>query len=84
MTWAPTALRALERLPEKFGTAVVEFAYGALSENPRHVGHALRVELEGKHSASRGDFRIIYEIEDEVNLVTILMLDHRSEVYRSR
>ena len=82
--WAPSATRALSRLPEKVGTAVVEFAYGALADNPQPVGHELRFELEGKHSANRGDYRIIYEIDDEARVVVILAIDHRSKVYRRR
>lgn len=82
--WAPSATRALSRLPEKVGTAVVEFAYGALADNPQRVGHELRFELEGKHSANRGDYRIIYEIDDEARVVVILAIDHRSKVYRRR
>lgn len=82
--WAPSALRALSRLPEKVGTAVVELAYGALADNPRRVGHELRFELEGKHSANRGDYRIIYEVDDEAGVVLILAIDHRSKIYRTR
>lgn len=32
--WTPTAQRDLRRLPEKIGTAVVEFVYGSLAKNP--------------------------------------------------
>ena len=84
IVWAPSATRALSRLPEKVGTAVVEFAYGALADNPQPVGHELRFALEGKHSANRGDYRIIYEIDDEARVVVILAIDHRSKVYRRR
>lgn len=82
--WASSALRALDRLPEKIATACVEFVYGGLAENPQRVGHALRFDLEGKHSARRGDFRIVYEIDDDRRLVTVLAVDHRSDVYRPR
>ena len=61
--------------------AVVEFVYGALAENPQRVGKALRFELEGLHSARRGDFRIIYRIGDQV---TILAIEHRADVYRQK
>ena len=82
--WAPSATRALSRLPEKVGTAVVEFAYGALAENPQRVGHGLRFELGGKHSANRGDYRIIDEVDAEARVVVILAVDHRSKIYRRR
>lgn len=63
---------------------MVEFAYGALSDNPSRVGHRLRFELEGKHSANRGAYRIIHEIDDKVRAVTVLAIDHRSKIFRSR
>ena len=81
ITWSPTVRRALAKLPEKVGTAVVEFIYGPLARNPYRVGKALRFELEGLHSARRGDFRIVYRIADQV---TILAVEHRADIYRPR
>ncbi len=82
--WASNALRALDRLPEKIATACIEFVYGGLAENPHRIGHPLRFDLEGKHSACRSDFRIVYEIDDDRRVVTVLAVDHRSDVYRPR
>jgi len=84
IAWSPSALRDLARLPEKVAAVVVEFVYGALAENPHRVGHELRFELEGKHSANRGDYRIVYAIDDDALLITILAIDHRSKIYRRR
>jgi mRNA-degrading endonuclease RelE of RelBE toxin-antitoxin system len=82
VVWTATAERALERLPEKVAAAAVEFIYGSLTENPRRVGKPLRFELEGLHSARRGDYRVIYEIDQEQAVVTIVAIQHRSHVYR--
>lgn len=81
VAWTPTARQALARLPEKAATAAVEFAYGALAANPQRVGKPLRFDLEGLHSARRGDFRIIYRI---THVVTIIAIEHRADVYRPR
>lgn len=81
IAWSATARRALSTLPEKVGTAVIEFVYGPLAQNPHRVGKALRRELNGLYSARRGDFRIIYRITDEV---TILAIEHRADIYRQR
>lgn len=80
VAWTPTARRALTRLPEKAATAAVEFIYGPLAENPHRVGKPLRFELEGLHSARRGDFRIIYRIAE---VVTVVAIEHRADVYRT-
>lgn len=81
IAWSSTARRALIGLPEKVASAAIEFIYGPLAENPRRVGKALRFELDGLHSARRGDFRIIYRISDRV---TIVAIEHRADVYRKR
>lgn len=79
VAWTPTAKRALRRLPEKVATAAIEFIYGPLASNPQRVGKALRFDLEGLHSARRGDYRIIYRIDERV---TIIAIEHRADVYR--
>jgi mRNA interferase RelE/StbE len=79
-----TAERVLGRLPEGVAAAVVEFVVGALSESPRRVGHPLRQELTGLWAARRGPYRVIYEIDDDEELVQVLRIDHRADVYRPR
>ncbi len=82
--WAPSAQRDLSRLPEKVATAVIEFIYGGLAESPQRVGRALHLELAGSHAARRGDFRIIYRIDDHEHSIVIVAIDHRADVYRRR
>ena len=84
VAWTATATRSLRRLPEKVAHAVIEFVYGPLADNPHRVGKALRLELAGLHSARRGDFRIIYRIDDDAQRVDVLAVEHRADVYRSR
>jgi len=62
--------------------AVIEFIVGLLCENPRKVGLPLLHELAGLWSARRGAYRVVYEIDDEATTVTILRVEHRSDVYR--
>ena len=35
-------------------------------------------------SARRGDFRVIYEIEEDTRTVVVLRVQHRGDVYRPR
>lgn len=81
--WSRPARRALSSLPEKVATAAVEFVYGPLAENPHRLGHALRFELAGLHSARRGDHRIVYRILDEEKTLVVDAIRHRADVYRS-
>jgi mRNA interferase RelE/StbE len=78
------ARRALTRLPEKVAAAVVEFLYGSLPASPHRVGKPLKLSLEGLHSARRGDYRVVYAIDDQRRLVTVIAIEHRSDVYRPR
>jgi mRNA interferase RelE/StbE len=82
--WAPTARRCLARLPEKVASAAIEFIYGSLAEQPRRVGKPLKLDLAGQYSARRGDYRVIYRIDDDRRQVTIISIDHRADAYRPR
>jgi len=84
ISWSASAQRDLGKLPEKIATAVVEFIYGGLADNPRRVGHELTLELVGLHSARRGDFRVLYRIKPDQAGVVIVNIDHRADVYRRR
>lgn len=84
VTWSPTAQRDLQRLPEKVLTAVAEFVYGAIADNPYRVGRPLHLELAGRHAARRGSYRIVYRIDEDQRLVRVESVDHRSDIYRRR
>ncbi len=80
---APSAERALARLPAPVAAAVVELMVGPLLDEPRRIGKPLRNELEEYWSARRGAYRIVYRLDDEERLVLVVRIDHRSDVYRS-
>lgn len=70
-----------EELPEAVAAACWEFIRGPLADNPRRVGKQLRDELAGRYSARRGEFRVVYEIHDEIVLVRVIDVRHRRDVY---
>jgi mRNA interferase RelE/StbE len=77
-----SARRALENgLPEAVAAAAFEFIVGALAENPRRVGKPLRAPLEPLYSARRGEYRVLYRIEDHRLVVQIVTIEHRRDVY---
>ena len=83
IAWTSPAKRALKTLPKKAATAAIEFIYGSLSQNPHRVGKRLRFDLEGLHSARRGDYRIVYRINTEQRTIEVVAIEHRSDAYRS-
>ena len=84
IAWTTASRRALIKLPEKVATAVVEFLYGSLAESPYRVGRPLKLGLQGLHSARRGDYRVIYRIDDQRRQVVVVAIEHRSDAYRHR
>lgn len=80
----PTARRQLtDALPEAAAFAAYEFIVGALLEAPYRVGKRLRPPLEDRFSARRGTYRVLYRIDDEDGVVTVLDVTHRRDAYRS-
>ena len=78
---AGAAARDIERLPEKYATAIAEML-PAIAENPRRLGKPLRFELEGRWAARRGPYRVIYGLDEKAHTVTVLAVAHRADVYR--
>jgi mRNA interferase RelE/StbE len=74
----------MSAVPERVVPAIIEFVYGDLASNPRRVGNPLERELAGPVSARRGSYRIQYDsdLDDAENLVSILRVAHRADVYR--
>ena len=76
-----SALRALKRLPERIRARIDEHIL-ALAANPRPQGVE---KLSGSDCSYRlrvGDYRVLYEIHDEILHVLVVKVAHRREVYR--
>jgi len=80
----PEGRRHLNGLPEKVRSAVLEAIFGTIAENPHRAGKPLRGELEGLRSARRGDFRIIFEIDESANVIVVHRATRRGSAYRRR
>jgi mRNA interferase RelE/StbE len=81
--FSPTARRDMASVPKLVIPAIIEFVYGDLAAYPRRVGKPLERELAGSYSARRGSYRILYDIDDDKNQVSILRVAHRADVYRT-
>ncbi len=78
------ALRDLDALPSAIAWAVLAFCDGPLTENPKSVGKALRNQLNGLHSARRGEYRIIYRVDETVVTVDVVRIRHRAQAYQGK
>ncbi len=78
-----SASRALaEKLPLGVASAIWEFVVDPLADNPRRLGKPLTGQLVGRHSARRGSYRVVYVIDDDSRVITVLRIDHRRNVYQ--
>ena len=81
----PTVRRQLaEELPEAVAAAALEFITGPLLDNPHRIGRRLSPPLDDRHSARRGTYRVLYRIDDHTRTVTVVLISHRRDAYRSR
>ncbi len=78
-----SAKRALtDGLSETVAAAAFEFISGPLAENPRRVGKQLSPPLHPLYSARRGEYRVVYDIQDAEVVVQVVTIAHRRDVYR--
>lgn len=86
MSWtirlASSAIRTLDQLPPRIVPAIVEFLYGPLAQNPHRVGKPLRDDFTGTHSAHRGNYRVLYQIDEAGHQVTVIRVGTRADSYR--
>ncbi|REE98362.1 type II toxin-antitoxin system RelE family toxin [Thermomonospora umbrina] len=84
ITLRPAAARALQRMPEKIAAACWEFIHGPLADNPHRVGKPLVEPLAPQYSARRGEYRVLYLIDDGKVIIEVTALSHRADAYRMR
>lgn len=80
---APAAVRQLRKL-DPHARRRVQAAVELLATEPRPPGAKKLVGGEGEWRVRTGDYRIVYEIHDEVLRVLVLAVGHRREIYRGR
>lgn len=77
----PAAVRQLRRLDPP-ARRRVQAAIDLLSEEPRPPGARKLVGGSGELRVRTGDYRIVYEVEDDVLLVLVIAIGHRRDIYR--
>ncbi|MHB1784766.1 MAG: type II toxin-antitoxin system RelE family toxin [Acidimicrobiales bacterium] len=70
-------------LPAKVAAAAYAFITGPLLDNPRQVGKPLNPPLDPAWSVRRGDYRVLYLIDDNARSVEVTAVRHRSDAYRT-
>lgn len=78
----PPAQRSLGRIAPRYREALVSFIFGGLAANPRRRGKPLGADLDGLWSARRGDFRVIYRLDEQTLTLHVRQIGARADVYR--
>ncbi len=78
-----SAQKEFDRLPAKLKVKVAE-ALALLSQHPySELLNAKRLKGAGQLYRIRlGDYRLVYEIRDEVLVVVVIKIGHQSDVYK--
>lgn len=77
-----SAAKELEEIPGKKDRERIVRRIEALSSNPRPSGVEKLAGVGEKYRIRQGNFRVVYEIEDEILVVTIIRIADRKDVYR--
>lgn len=77
-----SAEKELKRVPAPDRRRIVE-AIDGLKEYP-HAGRALKRGLQGLRRIRVGDWRVLYAVDDETSVVSVVRVAHRRDAYRRK
>ncbi|MBM2826909.1 MAG: type toxin-antitoxin system RelE/ParE family toxin [Dehalococcoidia bacterium] len=83
--WGPGALRDFERIgrrAQRYDVERIRRAIASLAEVPRPQGTVKMVGQENAFRIRVGDYRIIYNVEDQEQRIVIVKVAHRATAYR--
>lgn len=75
----PSAIKQLQKVPLKNRKAIIN-KIEELAIEPRPNGVVKLTDREG-YRIRKGDYRVIYTIQDEELIVTVIKIAHRKNVY---
>ena len=80
---APAAVRQLRKL-DPTARRRVQAAIELLADHPRPDGATKLVGGDREWRVRTGDYRIVYEVHDDVLLVLVVAVGHRRDIYQRR
>lgn len=79
ISWATHAKKELFKLEKNIQIKIISSLENKLINNPRKFGK----RLHGDWSYRLGNYRIIYNINDEKICILVVSVGHRKDIYRS-
>lgn len=84
VAFLPRAEKELDDLPADVRGRVLK-ALGRLGRDPRRSPNVGRYKgLKDGYRVRGGDYRVVYEVQDDRLLIVVIKIGHRREVYRRR
>lgn len=80
ISYVPSAAKALRKLDRVTARRLLR-EIGSLADDPRPPGCIQLKGGDGELRVRVGDYRIIYEVEDQKLIILVLRIGHRREVY---
>jgi len=80
ITFKKSVAKDLRNIPNQDVKRILA-KFAELSKNPRGSG-CIKLSGQAKYRVRQGIYRIIYEIEDDILVVHIVKVAHRSTAYR--
>lgn len=82
VAWTSPARRDMARLPPRIATVILTYVDSRLSVNPHRLSKPLQGNLEGLRTARTGDYRVLFRLDDDHEMVYVVRVDHRAHAYR--
>jgi mRNA interferase RelE/StbE len=79
VTLKKRVLKALEKIDEPYYSKIKEAIY-SLADNPRPLGYKKLKNIDS-YRIRVSDYRVIYDIIDDMLLIDVIDLGHRKEIY---
>ncbi len=76
----PSAVKELKNLQEADRGRIVD-RIQALAQDPRPRGYE-KLTGGSRYRVRQGSHRVLYEVDDEAQIVTVVKIGHRRDVYR--
>ena len=76
-----SALKELDAIPQKTIRQRIVRRIRALGVEPRSPG-CEKLTGQDRYRVRQGDYRIVYEVADDVLTVVVVRIGHRNDVYR--
>ena len=78
-----SAEKGIKKLPKDIVSRIIS-KIKSLAENPRPAGCRKIVGSDQDYRFRMGDYRVVYELDEENKRITIMAVGHRKDIYQSK